>query len=197
MKWIIIGLTLVFSFYSFAETYNLSQSVFRNSEIPFIAHTNYLVMNVNFPPIKKLLGEVNEKRKVPLINRGEAHITVITPVEFDQALKKKIKISEINEIAQASDIQESTFEITCLGKGNAVIDGKEESTFFIVVTSPKLVQIRTKIHQLFVKRGGASEIFIPEKYYPHITLGFTKRDLHESDGILKDKRSCAHDIKVY
>ena len=42
---------------------------------------------------------------------------------------------------------------------------------------------------------------IREKYhltdfYPHITLGFTKRDLHFEDGVRKDKSTCVADLNL-
>ena len=195
MKYIILSF---FFFISLAQavTYNLSRDVFQNDNVSFLVYDNYLTMNINYDPIKKLMVQLNDHRKTPLKDRGESHITVITPIEYDNVLKKKVSINEINAIAARGKIQNTAFEIVCIGKGSVKIQDKEESTFYIVARSPELLKIRKDVQQLFIKKGGAKEAFNPDNYYPHITLGFTKRDLHESDGIIKDKKSCIADVKV-
>jgi len=55
---------------------------------------------------------------------------------------------------------------------------------------------RKEVQNLFISKGGEPVKFLPAKYFPHITLGFTKRDLHESDDVKKDRNSCVFDIKV-
>lgn len=195
MKYIILSF-LFFTSLVQAVTYNLSEDVFQNEKVSLLIYDNYLTMNINYDPIKKLMVQLNDHRKTPLKDRGESHITVITPVEYDNVLKTKININEINAIAARERIQKTAFEIVCIGKGSVKIQNKEESTFYIVVNSPGLLKVRREIQQLFIKNGGAKEAFIPENYHPHITLGFTKRDLHESDGIIKNKKSCVADVKI-
>jgi len=58
-------------------------------------------------------------------------------------------------------------------------------TYFIVVDAPFLKTWRKT-------RWGLNEEKFP--YYPHITLGFTERDLHLQDGAVKDARSCHPDL---
>lgn len=195
MKYIILSF---FFFISLAQavTYNLSYDVFQNENVSYLVYDNYLTMNINYDPIKKLMVQLNDHRKIPLKDRGESHITVITPVEYDNVLKGKVSINEINAIAAREKIQKTAFEIVCIGKGSVKLQDKEESTFYIVARSPGLLKIRKEVQQLFIKKGGAKEAFNPDNYYPHITLGFTKRDLHENDGIIKDKKSCIADVKV-
>ena len=65
--------------------------------------------------------------------------------------------------------------------------GQNEFTYFVVVQSEDLISIRKKIQDSFVGKGGDKNDFNPLNYFPHITLGFTKRDLHESDGVIKGK----------
>ncbi len=179
-----------------AATYKLSQDIYKNENVSFLIYDNYLTMNINYDPIKKLLVQLNDQSKIPLKNRGESHITVVTPIEYDNVLNKYISIHEINAIAARVKIQKTPFEVVCIGKGSVKIRDKEESTFYIVIKSPGLLNIRNEIHKLFVKKGGANEAFNPDNYHPHITLGFTNRDLHESDGIIKDKKSCVAEIKT-
>jgi 2'-5' RNA ligase len=124
-----------------------------------------------------------------LTNRGEAHITVVTPLEFDQVLKPFLTIEEINKIAKDNSIQESSFDILCIGSGRKELDGVNEETFFFVVESPDLLKIRHKIQEAFEAAGGKKSLFNGNYFFPHITIGFTKRDLHISDQVIKDDRS--------
>jgi len=132
------------------------------------------------------------ERKLSLKNRGEAHITVITPIEYYDVLKSKISMEEINTIALQASIQDSEFKIEYIGEGKK----DKDSTFYLVVSSPQLVAIRKLIQEQFESRGGEKNTFKAEHFYPHITLGFTTRDLHESDGVIKDSRSCIEKVSI-
>lgn len=151
-------------------------------------------MNIKYTPVKEVYRQLLQRTHLNLKNRGEAHITVITPVEFDRVLSHKLTIGEINQIALDYNIQESGFDIVCIGRGEAVVKGKIEKSYFIVIRSEDLIQIRMRVRDLFLERGGNPSLFNVENYFPHITLGFTKRDLHESDGVIKDHSSCLFDI---
>lgn len=177
-----------------ANAFSLDQQIFHNSELPFKSHSNYLTMEIKFPPVNRLYQQVVESFALQLTNRGEAHITVITPVEFDKVLKKKISIKEIERIAKEQGIQSSKFEAKCVGQGKVMLDQLEEKTFFLVVHSEDLLRIRKEIKDQFVKNGGNANAFDAMNFYPHITLGFTKRDLHESDGVIKGINSCVAEV---
>jgi 2'-5' RNA ligase len=125
-------------------------------------------------------------------NRGEGHITVISPVEYSKVLKNKISMEEINQIALAHRIQSSRFKIVCLGKGTV----KKMETYFLVLESQDLIHLREEIYEQFVKNGGDMKAFDPHLFYPHITLGFTDQDLHFEQGVVKDRRSCIADINI-
>lgn len=182
--------------------FKLSKSVFENSSLPFISHQGsgpfdtYLTMEIQFEPMAELFRQLLVLKRMPLTSRGESHITVITPIEFNDVLKTKLSMIEIDQIAKKSGIQSSVFDIVCLGKGSLEIEKKLEQTFYVVVRSSALVKIREEVQKLFIKKGGDSSLFKPAQFYPHITLGFTKRDLHESDGVTKDERSCFGDLSL-
>lgn len=177
------------------RTLSLSREVFDNADLAFRSNTaagpfgSYLTMEIRYEPVREVFSHIQRALYPSLITRKEAHITVITPVEYRPYLEPKIKMAEINEIAQKMKIQEAKFEVVGLGSGNANLDGKLEETFFIVVRSEDLLNIRKEIERIFVSRGGNLNDFKAEKYFPHITVGFTKRDLHEADGVIKDERS--------
>ena len=56
----------------------------------------------------------------------------------------------------------------------------------MIVDSAKLRLIRYKIYELFVERGGDPKAFDPTWFFPHITIGYTYKDLHENSGVLKN-----------
>lgn len=153
--------------------------------VAFEPHPGYLAMNILFFPVRGLFDEVQDETDLDLITRGEAHITVLAPKEY-AAVSQVLGDSGINGIAERSKIQSSKFEIVCLGRGTV----KENSTFFIVVKSPDLVKIRQTVLDEYAAKGGKGQPFEANHYYPHITVGFTKTDLHEEQGVIKDQRSC-------
>ncbi|MBF0547671.1 MAG: hypothetical protein HQM08_24745 [Candidatus Riflebacteria bacterium] len=157
-----------------------------------------LAMNVHcerFPMLREKISSVIGR---PLTfykqwnPEGEAHITVIAPVEYYDFLRGSdpqhpiLTMNQIGSIASKSEMQKAKFEILSMGSGKMLLKGKMEETFFIIVKSESLLKIRRTIHEAFVQNGGKPEAWNPEKYYPHITVGFTLRDLHEADGVIKD-----------
>ena len=195
----LVGMTSL----SHAFVYQLNQKIMNGTSVEFIEHSgpgafdNYLMMNLPFEPMADLFRQLLIVEKTQLTSRGEAHITVITPVEFWNVLRpKSITMDEINEMARQMEIQRSEFNVVCLGRGTALVEGKQETAYFVVVKSEKLLRIRKEVQKMFVARGGAESDFLPDRFYPHITLGFTKRDLHESDGVVKDVSSCRHQISM-
>ncbi len=81
----------------------------------------------------------------------------------------------------------------CLGSGTAR-GSKTLQTYFIVVTSQKLLQLRRDVKELFVSRGGKVTAFDAEAFTPHVTVDFTQRDLFETDGVVKDETSCVAQV---
>lgn len=171
------------------------------TEAPFISHkgsgrfSSYLAMNLVYDDFTPLLRSVENNFEVALQSRGEAHVTVITPLEYYDVLQDKVSLEEIDNIANNFGIQSSELELLCVGRGQKEIGGKIESTYFVVAQSQNLLNIRKEIQKLYEERGGEPSAFKADNYFPHVTLGFTLRDLHESDGILKDQRSCVAQFK--
>jgi 2'-5' RNA ligase len=159
------------------------------ASVPFEPHPNYLSMSLKTEPAAKARKELENQQKLTLKNRGEAHITVITPPEFE-ILKTHVSIQDIDQIAKKRDIQHSDLKIRCVGKGET----KDHlATYFLVVASKNLLHIRQDVEKIYKVRGGKGD-FQSAHFYPHITLGFTARDLHEADGVIKDERSCISDL---
>lgn len=167
----------------------------------FIPHTEekpmkaYLAMNLPYAPYKSLYEQIQDAEKIQLNTRGEAHITVVTPVEYDKVLKKHISIAEITKIAEEAKIQDLKFTPVCIGRGEKELNGKPEKVYYVVVDSSDLIDLRGKIEEIYVKNGGRPQEFVPEKFMPHVTLGYTARDLHIEDGVSKNRASCIHQFQ--
>lgn len=151
---------------------------------------SYVAMDVPYAPVKAIWEKLEKSLGHPLKNRGEAHITVITPPEYYDGLRSALSIDEIDQIVTARKIQSARYKVICTGRGEAQINGKQEATYYLVLSSPDLVSIRTSIYRRFVAKGGNPKLFNPQAFFPHITVGFTLRDLHESDGVRKGVHTC-------
>ncbi|MFZ4713528.1 MAG: 2'-5' RNA ligase family protein [Bacteriovoracaceae bacterium] len=208
MKKYLAIIVLSFSFFGWAqkappsmivESYSINKAIFETKKIPMKSHNGkkeferYLSMELPYAPVKALYQDLQKRLGKKLITRKEAHITVITPVEFDEALSSKLTMSKIEEIAKKYDIQNSPFTIKCLGR--AEVKGNE--TYYLVVESEALTKIRSEIAREFVMNHGVMGVFKPVKYFfPHITVGFTKRDLHLADGVVKDEKTCTAPVII-
>ena len=161
-----------------------------------------LAMNIHYATILEARHFIEEKTGYTLNflkewkRDGEAHITVINPVEYKKLLKDHLSIRELNALATQFHIQDSDVHAIGIGRSQALINQKMEETFYVVVQSHNLVLLRNAIRAQFNKNGGDLSSW-ENDYYPHITVGFTKRDLHASDGAKKDARSLDERFKMF
>lgn len=154
---------------------------------------SYLALNLPFTEFEKIRKNIEAKQGLTLQHRGEAHITVITPPEYKK-LSKKVSMQEITALADEMDLLHSPYKLLCVGKASITEQEKAKATYYVVVQSDRLFQIRKAVEMLFVKKGGAAGDFSSDVYYPHVTLGFTDRDLHYEDGVIKDASSCLYSL---
>ncbi|MCX7120905.1 MAG: hypothetical protein NTZ67_03920 [Gammaproteobacteria bacterium] len=166
---------------------------------PFISHINdpdygnvyWLGMNVDNNAISVIRKKFEAQHpELVLKNRADSHITLITPPEYQTILKPYLSPETIDNIAISAHIQRSHFKVICIGRGIAYDDNKQLQTYFLVVDSPDLIQVRKKIFNTYVKSGGDPSRFDPWHFMPHITIAYTDRDLFEHDGVYKQKNSC-------
>lgn len=159
---------------------------------------NALAMNLPAAPIAALRAQLLTVYDRPLTffkgwnPEGEAHVTVLTPVEFNRMRQglpagRAFTMTEIGELARSADLQQADLQVQGLGSGRATLEGRPEEVFFVIVESRALRVLRQQLHASYVARGGDPAAFDPAAYQPHITVGFTRRDLHLADGIIKDR----------
>lgn len=159
----------------------------------FEHHPNWIGQNLQFAPFDKLRLQLEKYLGRHLQNRGEAHITVVTPPEFE-SLKKCLSIDDIEVFLDRKALQDATYVPECIGRGSLGAPPFRQETYFVVVTAPALTGLRKKLETAAAAKGCTD--FKASPYYPHVTLGFDQRDLHEADGVRKDTRSCAHPLHV-
>lgn len=155
---------------------------------------SYLSLDLPYAAFEKIRQQVEQNHKLTLKNRGEAHITVVTPPEYKK-IQKKVSMKEIYDLAEKMKLKESPYRLLCVGKGSLKNSPGKEETYYVVVESERLFELRQEIHRLFISRGGDTADFSPETFYPHVTLGFTQRDLHFEDGVTKDASSCIYSLR--
>ncbi|MGE3610362.1 MAG: hypothetical protein AB7I27_12300 [Bacteriovoracaceae bacterium] len=173
----------------------VSSAMTYNIRMPFFERNPALALNVEYQDVKRLRSEISKLIGRPLTffkgwdEKGEAHVTTITPPEYNNQLKPYVSYEEISRIAQDHDIQSSDLRILGIGSGKKLFKGEMGETFFIIVESKRLLQIRNAIYQEYLKNNGpvnGPNAFNPNRFYPHITIGFTHDDIHENDGLIKD-----------
>ncbi len=158
----------------------------------FVSHSDWLGMNLDPQPVEQLRQQLESIGQNTLKSRGESHITIITPPEFSQ-LKAKISRQDLDLHAQKMDLQKIQWKPLCVAQAVNPLNSKM-ITYYIVVEAPGLLELRKELHLQFVKNGGNPKAFNFNNFHPHITIGFTERDLFESDGIIKDTRHCRFDL---
>lgn len=204
MKSILIAVAfLTFSLSSFSLfpapiDVEYSSNIYDNSSLVFEKHQgagrfdSSLAMNITYEPVVQVRTAIEStiNKKLDYFKQwnpyGEAHITVVTPPEYYDILRQCLTMDEIEDIAEEENIQNSFFEIEGIGSGKVLINSQEEETYFLIVKSQDLINVREKIYDACNKNGGSDTAWDYSEFYPHITIGYTKRDLHIQDGVVKD-----------
>jgi 2'-5' RNA ligase len=195
MKYLVlIAATILNVSYAFAASkVVLSKSVYKG--MPFSSQfieDGALIRNVEFTSVNALVPQIEKQYGVKLKDRGESHITVITPPEAQgwftdhKGLNFFISPMEIQK-KYFSTLQKTRFKIHCIGKRE---NKKGNLVFFLVVASPDLLKVRKEIQRELERRArftGMKAHFDAAKYWPHITIGFVGGDVH---GVTKGPETC-------
>ncbi|KAI9027657.1 hypothetical protein CLU79DRAFT_740159 [Phycomyces nitens] len=158
----------------------ISKKIHDTKSIEFVEHSSsppWLGLELDYKYIKPIVDAINST-ETPLLTRGESHITIVTPPEYNTLAAAGVTIEEINALARESHIQRSKFDIVCLGKVELVQDGKDYIVYQIIVESPALVKLREKIFTLYYSKGGNTALFDPRvshstcRLYTHVLIPF-------------------------
>lgn len=195
MKTLIL-LSLLFSTFSFAKTktLTLSREVFKT--VPFssqYSEDGALIRSVHYPAVNALIPQLNALYKLDLEDRREAHITVVTPPEFQSGIRKVFNVKEMLDRYSPS-IQNLPFEVVCVGSRTS--SNGNNRVFFLVVKAPALAAIRFDLSieaTLRANERGIPLVFKPEAFWPHITIGYINGDVFEFS---KGPESCLPGVKL-
>ncbi|KAJ2391505.1 hypothetical protein GGI23_005404 [Coemansia sp. RSA 2559] len=189
-----------------APTFTLKRDALESGNIPFTSHISdkplgtYLQQTLGPDPFKDLFEAISATTNTTIYSRGEAHITVITPPEFERVLKPAgVTIKEIEAIALGSGIQDARLSPVCVGRFNGTLPNpitEDDMGSFLLYSlvvadmHDDLLAIRRKVFKLYREKGGQGALFHPEAFWPHVTLGFDRRDLFVENGIYKGPNYC-------
>lgn len=173
--------------------------------VPFISRyfgegdwNSALAMNISYKPIKDVRSEIEKliyggqalRFLTDWEPNGEAHITTITPVEYQQCMWSRsrglnvLDIETINTLARKMNIQSSDLSIEGLGVARKKFENRDstvDQTHFLIVRSQRLQEIRNEIYRRYLANGGVKDCWSPEIFFPHITIGYTYKDIHFPD----------------
>ena len=161
--------------------------------LQFISHSDDLVQTLQLAPFEAYRAQIESETKEHLISPGEAQITVLRPAEWT-LLQQKLTKEEIEKVTTDANIQQMSFESVCIGMSKKMEKDHELKTYFLVIKSPELLQVRHQLYDLYQTRKDKDrkDQFDPDHFNPQITLGFTDRDLQEDDGVTKNENSCVY-----
>jgi hypothetical protein len=177
------------------EPLEISRAAFDASQEVFVPHDSYLSLSTPYAPVVHLIEQLQEREKLKLKNRGESHVTVVSPPEYTSLHKSGVGMAAVERTADALQLGESDLDPVCLGMGQAMINGKLERTYFIVLHSENILKIRHELARQEL-HSSSNDGFESEHFYPHITVGFTLDDLYEQQGVIKDQRSCLYRLRL-
>jgi 2'-5' RNA ligase len=188
MKQIFLRCSLLFSLIAISACSSMKHV--KPLEQPVINEKTWLGKSLDYARYLNQLTSIEKKNQVKLLSRGEAHITLITPPEYKDTLSKVIPMSRIEDLYKTMDIDSVQFTEICIGEAKINKNSKDLKTWFVVIKSPQMLEFRKAVQKEFEAAGGVKGSFDALNWYPHITLGYTERDLHASDGVIKDITSC-------
>ncbi|KAF9567055.1 hypothetical protein EC968_003524 [Mortierella alpina] len=112
----------------------IDKKIFNTAQIPFKPHngttqnTNWVGLTLDYSYVQPVFNLIKSTQSIAngtLKTRGEAHITVITPPEFDKVLGPAgVTVEELNDLATMGPgrdrLQKARFGFECLGRVQVV-----------------------------------------------------------------------------
>ncbi len=164
----------------------LPKKILRTEDMPFVPRPNGLAHNVSDEGFNELRESIarslGDGASLLFFTgwelQGEAHVTVITPPEFKLLSQKGLDEAALEAIARDQGIQDASLQILGIGSGHKYFESERGETFYLIVESKKLREIREAVAREFRRLGGNRSAFDPKHFYPHVTIGYTHKDIH-------------------
>ncbi len=165
--------------------YQIASDVYQTLNIAFKPHADSLKMMVRDWPLvhlhKQWLKDHPSADNLP----QEFFIPVLNKEEY-KILREHLSKDEIESVAKENFLQNSRFDIKCIGKMDYEVKGGQESEYFVRLESDDLIKIRYNLKKLYLHKGGVEELFYPTTYNPYIVFASTKPGLIPSGWKAKD-----------
>lgn len=172
-----------------APEYKISSELYQTYKIPFEKEDHSLEMVVPGPPVKRFVDAWKADQGEEFSPRSSYTIPVVSPSEMKRLLTK-IKKEEIDEIARSFYLQNSRFNVKCVGQKEI----KNHEDYFLVLESEDLARIRLEILEIYRLRGGKREDFLATDYTPLIPLNQSPSSLEGLNQ--KGEKDCRATVKA-
>lgn len=169
--------------------FKISSDIYQSYKIPYEKEERSIEMTVPVAPLVRFIEAWNAEHAEDLLPRNEYSIPVVSPSEMNQLLTK-MKKEEIDGIARSFFIQNSRFNVKCVGQKEM----KNHDDYFLVLESEDLARIRIEILEVYRLRGGDRKDFLATDYTPLIPLN--KTPTSEEGLSLKSDRDCLANVKA-
>jgi 2'-5' RNA ligase len=187
----VLAAALIWMPISNAQNIYLSREVYK--KVPFssqFSEDGAIIRNVDYRSVNALVAQLNEIYNIELKDRGEAHITVITPPEFKSSISKVFSIDELLNRYRGS-LQDTSFDVVCVGSRRS--QDEQKVVFYLVVKSPELFELRKNLANEGNARSALPLSFDPKAFWPHITIGYINGDVFE---FTKGVESCVPGLNL-
>lgn len=167
MKWFIF--LLLFSCGSIQQEeqteYIISSDVYHTYRIPFQSFPDSLRMVLPQDAVQGFYREWSPDHPEVQTPPETFSIPVVSPSEMKR-LTELMSKEEIEKFAKESFIQNSRFNVVCIGQEES---GKDLD-YFMVLESEELTKIRLELLEVYRRRGGERKNFFATAYTPIIPL---------------------------
>lgn len=146
--------------------------------------------NLHAPPLDELRRAIEKRTQLTLQAPEGSSLAILDAFETKAVLASGFSRDELHRMALEFDIQGYDFEPVCVGRGSIGTGEEGRSVYFMVVRSPAVQEFRGRLRETLINRDPGGAALLREPYEPHVTLGYTHRDLTHEDGVKKDETSC-------
>ena len=169
--------------------YKISSELYQTYNLPYEREPHSVEMSVPAQPVKQFIETWKAQEGEDFNPRASYTIPVVSPSEMKRLLGK-MKREEIEDIARSLYLQNSRFNVRCVGQKEM----KGHDDYFLVLDSDDLTRIRLDILEVYRLRGGDRKDFLATDYTALIPLNQTESSLEGLD--VKSEADCRQIVKV-
>jgi len=152
-----------------APEYKISSEIYQTYKIPYEKEPRSVEMAVPSAPVRNFVDAWKADHGEDFRTPASYSIPVVSPMEMDRLLTK-MKKEEIEDIAKSLYLQNSRFNVKCVGQKEMA----DHEDIFLVLESEDLARIRLEILEVYRLRGGDRKDFLATDYTPLIPLNETE-----------------------